>query len=74
MFVKGIARRWFVNTIGIVFVILVIFIASLSITVQSSVYSGIETSITGRVDELLNWLSVSSGGYVTSEFNAITRD
>ena len=74
MFVKGIARQWFVNTIGIVFVILVIFIASLSITVQSSVYSGIETSITGRVDELLNWLSVSSGGYVTSEFNAITRD
>ena len=74
MFVKGIARRWFVNPIGIVFVILVIFIASLSITVQSSVYSGIETSITGRVDELLNWLSVSSGGYVTSEFNAITRD
>lgn len=74
MFTKGISRRWFLNTIGIVFVILVIFIASLSLMVQTSVYNGIELAITGRVDELLNWLSASSGGYMTSEFTAITRD
>ena len=74
MFTKGISRRWFLNTIGIVFVILVIFIASLSFMVQTSVYNGIELAITGRVDELLNWLSASSGGYMTSEFTAITRD
>ena len=74
MFTKGISRRWFLNTIGIVFVILVIFIASLSLMVQTTVYNGIELAITGRVDELLNWLSASSGGYMTSEFTAITRD
>ena len=74
MFTKGISRRWFLNTIGIVFVILVIFIVSLSFMVQTSVYNGIELAITGRVDELLNWLSASSGGYMTSEFTAITRD
>ncbi len=74
MFTKGISRRWFLNTIGIVFVILVIFIISLSFMVQTSVYNGIELAITGRVDELLNWLSASSGGYMTSEFTAITRD
>ena len=54
MFTKGISRRWFLNTIGIVFVILVIFIVSLSFMVQTSVYNGIELAITGRVDELLN--------------------
>ena len=74
MFTKGISRRWFLNTIGIVFVILVIFIASLSLMVRTTVYNGIELAITGRVDELLNWLSASSGGYMTSEFTAITRD
>ena len=71
MFTKGISRRWFLNTIGIVFVILVIFIASLSLMVRTTVYNGIELAITGRVDELLNWLSASS---MTSEFTAITRD
>ena len=74
MFTKGISRRWFLNTIGIVFVILVIFITSLSLMVRTTVYNGIELAITGRVDELLNWLSASSGGYMTSEFTAITRD
>ena len=74
MFTKGISRRWFLNTIGIVFVILVILIASLSLMVRTTVYNGIELAITGRVDELLNWLSASSGGYMTSEFTAITRD
>ena len=74
MFARSISRRWFVNTIGVVFVILIIFIASLSATVQSSTYSGIELALTSRMDELLNWLSGSSRDYQTSEFTAITRD
>lgn len=71
---RGISRRWFINTIGVVFVILVISIATISLMVQSSTYSGMELALTGRVEELLNWLSGSSGGYETSEFAAITRD
>ncbi len=74
MFTRSVSRRWFVNTIGAVFVILVVFIAALSSMVQSSTYTGIESALTGRMDELLNWLSGTSGGYETSEFAAITRD
>ena len=74
MFARSISRRWFINTVGVVFVILIIFIASLSATLQSSTYNGIELALTGRMDELLNWLSGSSRGYQTSEFAAITRD
>lgn len=74
MFAKSISRRWFLNTIGAVFVILVIFVVALSFMVQSSTYNGIEMTLTGRMDELLNWLSSRTGDYQTSEFTAVTRD
>ena len=74
MFAKSISRRWFVNTIGVVLVVLVIFVAALSFMVQSSTYNGIESTLTGRMDELLNWLSSRSKDYQTSEFTAVTRD
>ncbi len=60
MFAKGVSRRWLVNTIGVVFLILVISITTLSVMVQSSTYNGIELALTGRADELLNWLSSSA--------------
>ncbi len=69
---KSISRRWFVTTIGVVLVILTVFIAVLSLTIQNSTYSGIEQALTGRVEEMLNWLS-SSGYQTASEFTAITR-
>lgn len=68
----SISRRWFVNTLSIVLLVLVICILTLSSMVRSSTYTGIEQALTGRVDELLNWLSTS--GSSASEFNAITRD
>ena len=74
MFAKSISRRWFVNTIGVVLVVLVVFVAALSFMVQSSTYNGIEMTLTGRMDELLNWLSSRSKDYQTSEFTAVTRD
>ena len=69
---RGITRRWFVNTIGVAFVVLAVSIATLSLMVRNSTYSAIEQALTGRVDELLNWLSSSSRS--ASEFTAITRD
>ena len=69
---QSLSRRWFINTIGVVFVVLAVSIVTLSLMVQSSTYSGIEQALTGRVDELLNWLSGSSRS--PSEFTAITRD
>ena len=74
MFARSISRRWFINTVGVVFMILIIFIASLSATLQSSTYNGIELALTSRMDELLNWLSGSTRDYQSSEFTAITRD
>ncbi len=72
---RSISRRWFVNTIGAVLLVLAVSILTLSFTVKNSAYSSIEQALTGRVDELLNWLSVSSGGHQTaSKFAAITRD
>lgn len=75
MFLKGISKRWFINTIGVVLVVLTVSIISLSLTVQSSSYNGIDLALSGRADELLNVLSSGSGKYKTSsEFMAITRD
>ena len=51
MFAKGVSRRWLVNTIGVVFLILVISITTISVMVQSSTYNGIELALTGRSDE-----------------------
>lgn len=74
MFARSISRRWFINTVGAVLVILVVFVAALSFMVQSSTYNGIESTLRGRMDELLNWLSSRSLDYQTSEFTAVTRD
>jgi len=71
---KGISRRWLINTIGVIAVILIVFITVLSITIQSSTYNGIQQTLVGRSDELLNALSSGTGGYKTpSEFTSISR-
>ena len=41
MFARSISRRWFINTVGAVLVILVVFVSALSFMVQSSTYNGI---------------------------------
>lgn len=74
MFAKGVSRRWLVNTIGVVLIILVISITTLSLMVQSSTYNGIELALAGRADELLNWLSTSVQYNTSSEFAGIVRD
>lgn len=74
MFSKGVSRRWMVNTTGVVFFILVVSITTLSLMVQSSTYNGIELSLTGRADELLNWLFINAGQSSSSSFSGIVRD
>lgn len=70
---KGISRRWFINTIGVVMLILAVSIVTISLMVRNSAYSGIEQILIGRTDELLTWIS-SSNGANSSEFLAVTRD
>ena len=74
MFQRSISRRWFVNTVGAMFVVLVVFIVVLSSMVQSSTYNGIEQALTGRMDELLTWLSNTYETYETGDFAPISRD
>lgn len=75
MFLKGVSRRWFVNTIGITLLILIVFITAMSFTVRSFTYNSVNQVLTGRANELLNVLYSRSGGYETpSEFAATTRD
>lgn len=71
---KGISRRLFVNTVGIVVVVLVTFIILLSSMVKSYAYNSIQQVLKGRVDELFNVLSSTSGGYKTpTEFSTVSR-
>ncbi len=71
---KGISRRWFLNTVGVVFLILAVSIVTLSLMVQNSAYSGIELVLAGRADELLNVLAWGKGYRNATEFIAVTRD
>ena len=74
MFSKGIPRRWMVNTVGVVLVILTVSVVTLALMLQSSTYNGIELALAGRADELLNWLSSDSAQGSTSGFASIVRD
>lgn len=66
---RSISRRWLLNSIGVIVLILIIFITSLSFAIQSYVYNGIQQALIGRSDELLNVFASSSG----SEFNTVSR-
>ncbi|MFI3205838.1 MAG: HAMP domain-containing sensor histidine kinase, partial [Clostridia bacterium] len=59
----------FVNSLGVVVVLIVIFITTMSFSVQSYVYNGIQQILISRSDELLN-VFASSG---TSSFTTVSR-
>ena len=67
---RGVTRRWFANTVGIVMLILMIFITLLSVTIQNYTYNSIYYILRGRTDELLNVFSYGTA----AEFTARTRE
>lgn len=71
MFSRGIARRWLVNSLGVMVLLLAACITALSFVVQSYAYNGIQMTLVGRSDELPTVLS--SGMKTTTEFNAAAR-
>lgn len=71
MFRKGIARRWLINSLGLMILLLAACIAALSFVVQSYAYNGIQMTLIGRSDELPTVLSY--GMKTVSEFNAAAR-
>ena len=75
MLKRSVSRRWFVNTAGLVLVIMVIFITILVVTTRSYAYDNISSILRGRADEMLNVLATTnSGGYKSpNEFASLTR-
>lgn len=54
---KGITRRWIVNTLCVILAVVVALVVFLSLMLKSYYYSGIEQTLSGRADELVNVLS-----------------
>ena len=57
---RGITKRWLINTFGIILVILFVLIIAFAFVIQNSYYSGIFQVLNGRSSELANIFSDSS--------------
>lgn len=51
---RGITRRWLVNTFGVILIILFILVIAFGIVIQNSYYSGVSQVLNGRSSELVN--------------------
>ncbi len=52
---KGsITRRWLLNSLGVILLVMITLIATLSLVVQGYVYNGIQWALNGRSEELTN--------------------
>lgn len=67
---RSISTRWFVNSLGLVVILLLVIIVALSFAIQSYVYNGIQQILVGRSDELINVFASSS---TTSDFLTVSR-
>lgn len=54
---KGITKRWLLNSLGVILVLIVTLVLSLSFAIQSYIYYGIQQTINGRSDEITNVFS-----------------
>lgn len=70
---KSIAHRWVVEGLGLMVLILISCIISLSFAVRSYVYTGVRQALTGRSDELVNVFSSGTGYETAAEFNGVCR-
>lgn len=71
---KGISRRWFVNTIGLVLLILVAFISIFSYTIRTYSYNSMNQILRSRMDEFFNVTSYSGEFQTSSDFLSIARN
>lgn len=72
MWIKGITRRWIFNILGIVIIVLVILIVSLSFAVQSYTYNGIQQALNANSRELTN-VFIDYKNKTSSDFVTIAR-
>jgi signal transduction histidine kinase len=72
MVTKGITRRWLFNSLGVILLVVVALIVTLSFVVQGYVYNGIQQAINGRSGELMN-VFAGYGNKTTHEFSTAAR-
>lgn len=65
----SITKRWIINTLGIFLIIIVLLVSSLAFAIQSFFYSGIQQTISGRSNELVNFFST----YLSSDTDSFTQ-
>ena len=53
-FLRGITKRWLINTFGVILIILFILVVAFAIIIQNSYYSRISQTLNGRSSELVN--------------------
>lgn len=73
MNMRGITRRWLLNSLGIMLLILVILIVVLSYVIRGSIYGSIQATLDGRSGELTNVFS-DYGRNSSREFNTVARN
>ncbi len=54
---KGITKRWLINTFGVIMIILFVLVVAFALIIQNSYYSGIRQILNGRSSELVNIFS-----------------
>ena len=57
MVVKGLTKRWLLNSLGVILILIVALVFSLSYAIQNYIYYGIQQAINGRAGELTNVFS-----------------
>ncbi|HEX3026114.1 MAG TPA: ATP-binding protein [Clostridia bacterium] len=72
MKIKGITRRWLFNSLGIILLVVIALIATLSFVVQGYVYNGIQQTINGRSGEFIN-IFYGYGSKTPREFSSAAR-
>ncbi len=73
MNMRGITRRWLLNSLGIILLIMVFLIVILSFVIRNSVYGAIQATLDGRSGELTN-VFADYGRQSSREFNTVARN
>lgn len=69
----GITKRWLLNSLGVILIILVSLILTLSFVIQGYVYNGIQTALSSRSEELTN-VFADYGRKSPKEFSTAARN
>lgn len=72
MAVKGITKRWLLNSLGIILVILIILVLSFALVVRNYYYNGVQQIINGSAATLTNVFAGSTSS--SAKFGAAARN